>query len=562
MKRTFQTLFCSLLACCFLSCGEHSETIPTEPEKPEEDKKPEVPEEDKTVSFINCSYIRGDFYELGNVSAESMNACTDLIYLEASSYANGDITYNLPHNDAVLGTEATHVAEFQNHKGVVRLSGKGSINCGGGLLDSPRFEASKGFNQFSVGTYIYLDEWTAGAAIFEKANQGPFISLRLDKKEGNLRLILNSFNSEAIFENTGLKPGTWQHLTFTFNTANNKKEMKVYVDNQATDAKFTKPFNEQFFKNARGVFYLGGSEKGSEHCIKGYLDETFVSAVDTKGRLGQSPIQFNNWNNGKVLTYWKFDDASHPGKDSHSWLTRLENIRRDLAGNDKVKLRLGVNGNVKSQDWKQMISKPESRANFAKQLKEIVQKHQLAGIDLDLEWASTAQEFADYSATILKLREVLGKDCILTASMHPISYKISKAAINVLDFISLQCYGPQPTWLPYDKFIECGDKAIAYGIPKEKLVMGVPFYGTSGKNEVAYRNFFPQITNTQQNSVEYKGATYYFDNLDRMTQKVQHVCASGYAGVMSWDLATDLEYTHERSLLKCVDKVLKSKQNK
>lgn len=49
--------------------------------------EPEEPDDPTVKSFINCSYIRGDFFETNRISAASMGACTDLIYLAARPYA-------------------------------------------------------------------------------------------------------------------------------------------------------------------------------------------------------------------------------------------------------------------------------------------------------------------------------------------------------------------------------------------------------------------------------------------------------------------------------------------
>lgn len=67
------------------------------------------------------------------------------------------------------------------------------------------------------------------------------------------------------------------------------------------------------------------------------------------GTSGRNPITFDNWNNSKILAYWKYDDATKPGKDSHSWLGRLNNIRTALQGQQgDRRLRLGIAGG----EWK------------------------------------------------------------------------------------------------------------------------------------------------------------------------------------------------------------------
>ena len=185
-----------------------------------------------------------------------------------------------------------------------------------------------------------------------------------------------------------------------------------------------------------------------------------------------------------------------------------------------------------------------------------------AGIDLDFEWAENAKEYEDYSLAILKMREVLGDKYIFSVSLHPVCYKISKEAIAAVDFISLQCYGPSPMRFPIEKYCSDIQMVLDYGIPKEKLVAGVPFYGVTkdnSKKTEAYFSFVQEglITSPAQNEVTYKGDVYVFDGQDNIRIKTRYAKEQGLKGMMSWDLATDLPLSDSRSLLKAMIEELK-----
>ena len=95
-----------------------------------------------------------------------MGACNDLIYLTARPYADGDLTFDLPVNDATLTGAATYAASYDGRNGVLKLDGTGKMNAGDGLLHSP----DGAFKKFTFGTYIYVSEWVDGACLFKKAN--------------------------------------------------------------------------------------------------------------------------------------------------------------------------------------------------------------------------------------------------------------------------------------------------------------------------------------------------------------------------------------------------------
>ena len=65
------------------------------------------------------------------------------------------------------------------------------------------------------------------------------------------------------------------------------------------------------------------------------------------------------------------------------------------------------------------------------------------------------------------MREVLGNKYLFSVSLHPVCYQISKEAIEAVDFISLQCYGPSPVRFPIEKYCSDIQMVLEYGIPKE-----------------------------------------------------------------------------------------------
>lgn len=240
------------------------------------------------------------------------------------------------------------------------------------------------------------------------------------------------------------------------------------------------------------------------------------------------------------------------GKGVTTWKELIKSVRTKVKGT-KVKIRLGASGG----EWKAMVADEAARTAFAENIREVLRKNKLDGIDLDFEWAENKKEYEDYSLAILKLREVLGSKYLFSVSLHPVSYKISKEAIAAVDFISLQCYGPSPVRFPIEKYRSDIQMVLEYGIPKEKLVAGVPFYGVTkdnSKKTEAYFSFVQDglITSPAENEVIYKGDKYVFDGQDNIRMKTRYAKEQGLKGVMNWDLATDLPLDNAQSLLKAM----------
>lgn len=240
------------------------------------------------------------------------------------------------------------------------------------------------------------------------------------------------------------------------------------------------------------------------------------------------------------------------GKGATTWKELIKSVRTKVKGT-KVKIRLGASGG----EWKAMVADEAARTAFAENIREVLRKNKLDGIDLDFEWAENKKEYEDYSLAILKLREVLGSKYLFSVSLHPVSYKISKEAIAAVDFISLQCYGPSPVRFPIEKYRSDIQMVLEYGIPKVKLVAGVPFYGVTkdnSKKTEAYFSFVQDglITSPAENEVIYKGDKYVFDGQDNIRMKTRYAKEQGLKGMMNWDLATDLPLDNAQSLLKAM----------
>ena len=80
---------------------------------------------------------------------------------------------------------------------------------------------------------------------------------------------------------------------------------------------------------------------------------------------------------------------------------------------------------------------------------------------------------------------------------------------------------------------------LEYGIPKEKLVAGVPFYGVTkdnSKKTEAYFSFVQEglITEPAQNEVIYKGEKYVFDGQDNIRTKTRYAMEQGLKGMLGF----------------------------
>lgn len=517
----------------------------------------ETPNIEGNKTFIVSSYVRTNFYKNGSrISEETLLANNDLIILGFNPYTDGTLYQEFPENNATF-TQATFLDNFKGRKGIMDFAGNGTaMNAGSDLLHTVRTSENDGsISRFTFGTWIYIDTWNTDSYLFKKEGNGTSLTLKLGETEGELVFGIGNETAQFMTNNT-LTVGKWHHIALVYKGSNSEKA-KLYIDgtkieNPTLSSNFpsTVPFIRSTFKLAVD--------------FDGKLDETFIHRLDlsenviTNYKNGGIPLKNGDWFSTNVFAYWKYDDASRPGKDLKSWKQVYNDVRKIVAGRN-IKVRLGLS----SGDWKQVFANETYRSNFVNSVYNEIVNNKWDGVDFDFEWSYSDTEYANYSATVIALAKKLKPlNVTFSLSLHPISYKISQEAINAVNFISMQIYGPQITFFGYDKYIQEIDKVINYGIPANKLVPGLPFYSAKkdGSGDgTSYLDFVNKglITSPDIDEVTYTdGKIHVFNGQTTIRKKVRYARNKNLGGIMYWDTATDVTLSNQWSLLKVVKEEL------
>lgn len=497
-------------------------------------------------TFIVQSYLRPWQYLSGLTGANEINQVNDLIFFAVSPYANGELCFQTPENTATFH-DVDFLDSFNGRNGVVSFKGTDTsyMNAGKSLIEEAKQNGSWTLG-FTFSTWIYLEEWTPNAYIFEKASDGKEVSLKLGNTQGEFIITIGTFSGTLSSSNIELNK--WQHLCLVHNTQGNATELWIAGNKDASVAnnKIGAPTNQANMHIGKG--------------IKGKIDETIIVGTNTGQWMVRNPLAQGNlstlgeYSRARVEAHWKYDNTNNRGEDLRSWVTILNGMRAQLDNSKQRKIRLGVHGG----DWQKMIASQESRTQFANSLKEVLEKYNLDGADLDFEWSYSTAEFNNYSATILKIREIIGPNYTFSVSLHPVSYKISMDAFDALDYINVQCYGPRVNRFAFTQYRDDAVVVTNYFKDKKKIILGVPFYGTHGNTAAgdpttSYANLVtegtPAVTK-ESTTTTYKGLTYTFDGYNMIQKKTRYALDKEYLGIMNWDLVTDLPFTHELSLLR------------
>lgn len=491
----------------------------------------------------------------------------DVIVLDGQvSGYTGEITMTYPDNQGTL-SNASYKAEYEGRSGVLYLEGEGAgMQVGDKVLN-----ANLGLptlNYATVEAWINIEEWRTDAAIINKSDDNHQFAVKLgDESKKELLVVINGYTYN--FENA-LKASGWEHIAVSIVSSTSRAQARVvlYTNSGANQAYATRlsttPTVDDFtFLSTTADAVIGEN-------FKGYLDEVMVwgntraadkVAQDAEGTSGD--LTFPGGGDGAIylLSYWKFDDAENPGKDTRSWKEMLGEIRKMFDGYRGYKIRIGLissdseNGN---KVWPSHISDAAWRAQLVADVKELLPY--CDGVDIDFEWlySGDSRWNTGYGPMVEELRAAIPADKVFSVSLHPVAYYLPTQYIDLPDYYTFQIYGPQVKWFAYDNYVSAYNSFISWGFPKEKIGMSFPTTASTGSTVSGYKNIVaanPDLT-TDMNTATMSGSTYTFNGVDCVKDKMNFILEQNSGTVMYFDMGNDVSVSDPLSLIRASSQVI------
>lgn len=257
---------------------------------------------------------------------------------------------------------------------------------------------------------------------------------------------------------------------------------------------------------------------------------------------------------------------------------RIDNIDRLKAiialkeQNPELKVVLSVGG-WGSGNFSEMAAIPAKRKAFCEDCAKVAGDLGLDGIDIDWEfpgdgtgakisWSKYDKE--NFTLLMKDLRSALGTDRLVTlASNCDPRYIDFKAVVPFVDFVNLMTYDMDengsfhcalyPSENTGHWTTDTSVKAhILAGVPAEKLVVGVPFYGKGSgqyRGGHSFRSTYPIPEGFTEKWDEDANAPYVvnskgefvfgFENERSLKCKCEYIRDNGLLGIMNWEYAGD-----------------------
>ena len=236
----------------------------------------------------------------------------------------------------------------------------------------------------------------------------------------------------------------------------------------------------------------------------------------------------------------------------------LQLLRSKLTSKQELFVTLG--GWTGSQYFHVVAKSAAKREAYAQALLQYCKQYKVDGVDLDFEDYPSTVVDSTYYAFCKDLSSVLHPEGILFTTALGVQ-KAAKAThvIDYVDQINVMSYGKMDGLGGHSTMDQLRTYLKDYslqGLPNNKLIFGVPFYGKRGTitgDTSALTITYSDIVNAIHPASDInKYGAYSFNGKDLITQKTDTLMQAGYKGIMAWELSQDCSVTSEYSLLKAM----------
>ena len=212
---------------------------------------------------------------------------------------------------------------------------------------------------------------------------------------------------------------------------------------------------------------------------------------------------------------------------------------------------------------------PEKRTHLADEIMEICLQYGFDGVDIDWEYPRLGNPSAiQYELLMMDLGQRLhSRDLLLTCAVHagalpeggilPDAAAQSDQVLGICDWINIMAYdgGDGKDHSPFSYAVACADYWHKdRGLPREKVVLGVPFYARS--SWASYDSILSRDPEAWSRDVTTcDGSESYYNGVATMEQKAAYA-KENLGGVMIWELTQDTS-DREKSLLQAIGRAIR-----
>ncbi|HEY8400399.1 MAG TPA: glycosyl hydrolase family 18 protein [Cytophagaceae bacterium] len=295
-------------------------------------------------------------------------------------------------------------------------------------------------------------------------------------------------------------------------------------------------------------------------CTPGHFDQKIVGYISSYGDA--SAVDYAN------LTHamFAFLDVKPDGSIGAYTGVQQNNFEKFLEATAKANTQriISIRGSASplAPGWtgiEEVAKNPQAIHRFADTIVKYCLHHQLDGVDIDWEGLSTVTESDRYTQLMDTLYKHLHDSGLLLISTLPFNswwgQWFSDEALEKADWLQIMVYDAKGSWeqspfgnhSSFQDLVDAENYWTGRGYSRDKLVMGVPFYGYKFKSAsgglgvtYAYKDIvalFPMMDNSMDQTPG--NDLTLFNGPDLIKKKCKYLKEKDFGGVMIWEMTLD-----------------------
>lgn len=297
-------------------------------------------------------------------------------------------------------------------------------------------------------------------------------------------------------------------------------------------------------------------------------------------RHNSLPVSDIEWDKYTRIVY-AFAIPNADGSLNTKDLTLTSQLR-DSAHAHGVEVYFSVGGGDGSTNFAWISTEQEYMKRFINEVTQYVFEYCLDGVDIDWEyWSgyrnnSVVQSESTNFVYIMqslkgKLKPFNKGLSIDVGASHWSGVHFYTDVVQHIDDIQVMCYdfsGPWTSPGPHSSFEQSigsgssiNSTGLAYWVnyrrwPKEKILLGVPFYGRDFDNNGGEGITYSDILKLSEDAyLKDRINNIYYNGVGTMAKKASYVVDNGYSGIMIWEIGQDSR-ADSTSLLNAIDNII------
>jgi len=204
-----------------------------------------------------------------------------------------------------------------------------------------------------------------------------------------------------------------------------------------------------------------------------------------------------------------------------------------------TRIHLSIGGWERGNDFAELTANPSTRRAFVENLLGYLLTHNLDGADFDWEFPQNDTEFSNYISLLTEAQAALSACGMSVSVALPADPSFPLGEFAVVDRVHIMSYDRAAKHATYQQAVDDVQLFLDAGIPAEKLILGVPFYGRNMQPPYRVLSYAEIMKQYQPASGMDEVDGVYFNGLETIQDKVCFAIGEELGGVMIWELAHD-----------------------